>query len=283
MSFSERHRYKKPAPMLEEDDLPEGLRNRIWDVLWATHFAVIDNRFVDYSITFDKLSKHLRHTYFKIPIDERSSSPHMERKLIRDRYFRLKFPEFYDFLETMAGNAIISIYPKGDKRPIQFVDRCNEVLEQERARFRFVSNLITPMTSEEEMAEVEMAADTNEGGSHVRRAIELYRDRTTPDYRNSIKESISAVEATYRRLTGQRHKDIASAISAMESDGMRLPKSLKAGFSNIYGWASGEGGIRHALMEGDRNPTEAEARLMLVMCSAYLNYLLSLRQKQAQT
>ena len=216
-------------------------------------------------------------TYFKIPVDERPPRPGAERKHIRDRYFQLQFPEFYDFLESMAGKAISSIYRKGDNRPIQFTKRCNTVFEQEKARFRFVSNLITPITSEEEMTAVQLAADTDEAGSHIRQAIELYRDRTSPDYRNSIKESISAVEATYRRLTGKRHKNVGDAIDAMERAGTVFPDSLKLGFKKIYDWTSGESGIRHALMENDRTVTEAEARLMLVMCSAYVNYLLSLR------
>ena len=277
MSFSERHGHKKPAPMLEEDDLPDGLRNRIWNVLWTVHFYEINDRLHGYSSNFDKLSLRLRHSHFKIPVDERPPRPSAERKLIRDRYFQLQFPEFYDFLERMAGKEISSIYRRGDSRPIQFTKRCNAVFEQERARFRFVSNLITPITSEEEMAEVQLAADTDEAGSHIRQAIELYRDRTSPDYRNSIKESISAVEATYRRLTGKRHKNVGDAIDAMERAGIVFPDSLKLGFKKIYDWTSGESGIRHALMEDDRTVTEAEARLMLVMCSAYVNYLLSLR------
>lgn len=277
MIFSERYGHKKPAPMLEERDLPDGLRNRIWDVLWTYHFHDISDEYGNYSGTFDDLSARLRHIHFKIPVDERSFDPDAERQFIRDCYFRLQFPEFYDFLETMAGNAIASIYPHGDRRPDLFIERCNTVFEQEKARFRFVSNLVTRITSHEEMAEVEKAANTEEAGSHIHQAIELYRDRTSPDYRNSIKESVSAVEATYRRLTGEKHKDIGGAIAAMESKGMQLPKSLKAGFSKIYGWASGESGVRHALMEDDRTVTEAEARLMLVMCSAYVNYLLSLR------
>ena len=280
MSFSERHGYKNPAPVLAEDDLPDALRNRIWDVLWTYHFRDISHGRHGYSTIFDNLSKRLRHTYFKIPVDERPPKPSAERKLIRDHYFQLQFPEFYDFLETMAGKTIASIYRRGDIRPIQFTKRCNTVFEQERAQFRFVSNLVTRITSHEQMAEVEKAANTDEAGSHIHQAIELYRDRTSPDYRNSIKESVSAVEATYRRLTGEKHKDIPAAIAAMESKGMQLPRSLKAGFSNIYGWASGESGIRHALMEDHRTVTEAEARLMLVMCSAYVNYLLSLRERQ---
>ena len=51
---------------------------------------------------------------------------------------------------------------------------------------------------------------------------------------------------------------------------------LKEGFSIIYGWTNdGETGIRHPLMEESSNAGEAEARLMLAMCSAYVNYLKS--------
>lgn len=267
--------------MLEKHDLPKGLRNRIWNVLWSTHFNDGQIQKIDgnYSDTFAGLSGRLRHSYFKVPIDDRSPSPNDERQYIRSLYFKLQFPDFYDFLEVMAGTYVASTYPEGDDRTDQFVKRCNFVLKQEKACFRFISNLVTPITNEEEMAEVEKAAATDEAGSHIQRAIELYRDKNNPDYRNSVKESISAVEATYRRLTGNEHKDIGTAIVEMEKEGMHLPKSLKNGFTAIYGWTSGEDGIRHAQTEGARSVTEAEARLMLVMCSAYVNYLLSLRGK----
>ena len=68
----------------------------------------------------------------------------------------------------------------------------------------------------------------------------------------------------------------------MEKEGMHLPNSLKNVFSAIYGWTSGTDGIRHAMMDKASPVTEAEARLMLVMCSAYVNYLLSLREMLTQ-
>ena len=36
---------------------------------------------------------------------------------------------------------------------------------------------------------------------HIKKAIEHFSDRQNPDYRNSIKESISAVEAICRNIT----------------------------------------------------------------------------------
>ncbi|MCY4196542.1 MAG: hypothetical protein OXD33_06425 [Rhodobacteraceae bacterium] len=163
-----------------------------------------------------------------------------------------------------------------------FETRCNRIFEEEKAAVRFVGHLATEITNEEERAAIHDAAQTDEAGSHIIQAIALYRERTAPDYRNAIKESISAVEATYRQLTGKEHKDIGSAITALENQGIALPSSLQAGFSAIYGWTSGPDGIRHALMGGAQPPAETEARLMLVMCSAYVNYLLSLRASDSR-
>ena len=269
--------------MLEVQEIPEDLRNCIWNVLSDIYFSDIYGRIDEYSLTFNALSRCLRHSFFKVPIDARAYNPANEQKFIRTLYFRLQFPEFYDFLEAMASDEVESIYRKcGQRRRHQFLGRCNTVLEQERACIRFLSNLLTPITNEEEMTEVTKAAATDEAGSHIHNAIELYRDRLSPDYRNSVKESISAVEATYRQLTGKEHRDIGTAIAAMAKDGLHLPKSLKNGFTAIYGWSNGKDGIRHALMADARTVSDAEARLMLVMCSAYVNYLLSLRGIQTQ-
>ncbi len=187
-------------------------------------------------------------------------------------------PTLHDFLEAMADPVVAGFYQdQPGFRANAFTEWCNEIFEEEKAAVRFVENRITEITNDEERAAISDAARTDEAGSHIVQAITLYRDRTAPDYRNSVKESISAVEATYRRLTGKEHKDIGSAIAAMERQGIVLDPSLKAGFARIYGWTSGSDGIRHALMDGAHQPTEAEARVMLVMCSACVNYLLSLR------
>ena len=58
MSFSERHGYKNPPPVLKRDDLPDALRNRIWDVLWKYHFRGINHGRHGYSTIFDNPSKH---------------------------------------------------------------------------------------------------------------------------------------------------------------------------------------------------------------------------------
>lgn len=53
-----------------------------------------------------------------------------------------------------------------------------------------------------------------------------------------------------------------------------LHNAFKQGVIKLYGWTSDAGGIRHALIEAPE-VDEADARFMLVSCSAVVNYLIS--------
>ena len=98
-------------------------------------------------------------------------------------------------------------------------------------------------------------------------------DRTNPNYRNSIKESISAVEALCKTVSGKEKAHLGEAIAFLEKKGSIHP-ALKRAFTSLYGYTSDADGIRHALME-ESNLTGADARFMLISCSAFINYVIA--------
>ena len=102
----------------------------------------------------------------------------------------------------------------------------------------------------------------------------LMSDRKSPDYRNSIKESISAVEAICRLITNHKKVTLGQCLKEMEGAKVMLHGALKKAFSNLYGYTSSAAGIRHALMDEPRLSFE-DAKFMLVSCSAFINYLVS--------
>ncbi|VAX31463.1 hypothetical protein MNBD_NITROSPINAE05-986, partial [hydrothermal vent metagenome] len=53
----------------------------------------------------------------------------------------------------------------------------------------------------------------------------------------------------------------------------------KFDFSSLYGYTSDEGGIRHALMESE-NVDFNDAKFMLVVCSAFINFVLGKTQSK---
>jgi hypothetical protein len=130
-----------------------------------------------------------------------------------------------------------------------------------------------PITDKYELEEVENALNSDERyTNHSSKAAEYLRCRNEKksDYRNSIKESISAVEAVVRKETDE--STLGKGIERLENKGIKINKCLKEAFLKLYAYTNSEDGIRHAMMS-DNDVSLAEAKFMLVACSAFINYL----------
>ena len=154
----------------------------------------------------------------------------------------------------------------------------DKFLRREMSAYRFVDGVLVEINSKEEVIEIQTAlSNTNKYDSvqtHIKRAIELFSDRKKPDYRNSIKESISAVESLSKIIIGDDKTTLGQALKVIEKE-HKIPGSLKTAFSALYGYTSDEGGIRHNLLEKGMKVEIEEARFMLVTCSAFINYLIA--------
>jgi hypothetical protein len=149
-------------------------------------------------------------------------------------------------------------------------------LERELSAYRFVGNQITQITSETEISAIEEALTESQRlrpvNEHLVTALNFLADRATPDYRNSIKESISAVESLCNLITGGKDS-LGEALNKLEKS-VPIHPALKKGFSAIYGYTSDAGGIRHALLD-EPSLNFDDAKFMLVSCSGFINYLLA--------
>ena len=185
-----------------------------------------------------------------------------------------------DLLEFVIRTSVKLAEEKNDIKVInifkQFIDLLNREFERLDFGYRIVNLMVTDITSEEERECIEntIALSTDNVRQHMEKAIELYHAKPTPDVRNSIKEAISAVEATCRELTNE--KTLGEAIKKLESNGVVLQDRLKACITQMYAYTNQpDTGIRHALMDTDGKyvPTKDEAYFMLISCSAFINYL----------
>jgi hypothetical protein len=154
---------------------------------------------------------------------------------------------------------------------IKFV---NAQLERENSACRFVGTEIVEITDQHELASIEEAlVGPKAARIHFERALDLLSDRRSPDFRNSIKESISAVESICR-LIANSHSDTLGAAVKKVSAKTPLHPAFEQTLLKLYGFTSDEGGIRHALME-ETSLGYADAKFMLVLCSAFANFLLA--------
>jgi cytochrome c553 len=126
----------------------------------------------------------------------------------------------------------------------------NKYLEKELSGYRFVNGIITDITNTQEVEMLENALadeDFPNVKAHLQRALELLSDRKNPDYRNSIKESISAVESIAKEIAQNPKAELAQALREIEKKG-KLHGAMKTAFMSLYGYTSDANGIRHALM-----------------------------------
>lgn len=154
-----------------------------------------------------------------------------------------------------------------------FVAQLNHEFARLSFAYRIVGKEVVEITSQNEIAEIEEALlQTSNIKSHLSEALKLLSNRPNPDYRNSIKESISAVEALCREITGEN--TLGPALKALDKKGLAIPTFLKSGFEKLYYYTNdSKTGIRHALMDASDAPSFEEAKFMLVVCSAFVNYI----------
>lgn len=152
----------------------------------------------------------------------------------------------------------------------------NDLFEREYVGYRFIGGIITPITCETEFAAVEDAIVVPFEGCrvHISKALQYLSDRENPDYKNSVKESISAVECLCKIITGKEHASLGDALIIMEKR-RGLKGQLKEALTKLYSYTNDKGGIRHADGLFVSDVTFEEAKFMLVSCSAFVNYLIA--------
>ncbi|WP_295073521.1 AbiJ-NTD4 domain-containing protein [Tabrizicola sp.] len=277
--FSERFGHKLPPTDLKEEEMPESLISALWDILCEFCLYPIDERdiigrYEGYSPNFDSFTRAIWGEFLRKPFDTRPQVAADCYKKIRELFFAGKFYERYDIVE-MAG--------KLTNRHWEYYTRCNTILERERAAFRFADDQLVRISDPIELDEVEQALTVNPAEAvraHIQRAAELYSDRRNPDYRNSIKESISAVEAAVSFISGKRSVGVSRHLQEVLADEVLHP-ALRQGFEKLYAYTSDAEGIRHSLMEDGRTITQEDARYMLISCSAFANYLIALSARRS--
>jgi AbiJ N-terminal domain 4 len=274
MRFSERHGYKPVREAIQLDSMSDDLRNSLWSLLQLHVWNDAGRGELQYkSNYFQGLCHRLWFSYFKKPIDTLPDYAFQVTQIVRDYFFSCDWYEVYDTVEFIANN-----YSPGAG---QLFSKCNEVLGREVSGYRFVNGLISPITSEAEIEEIDaaLAGSSDPVRTHLRRALELLSDKANPDYRNSIKESISAVESLVGAALG-RKGTLGQLIKKMD-DEIGLHPALDKAFSSLYGYTSDKDGIRHAIME-QQDIGFDEAKFFLVVCSAFANFVRSkVRSKSA--
>lgn len=268
--FSEKYGYTKVKDSFQVESMDERLKKRIWNTIRNEIFDVIP---LDTSLGWDiryqrdmNIINEVYDEYFGVDFQPTSRMSELKTQ-IKQYYDKLAWYKVYDFLEALV------YYHYSQQIKEKFKSKINSVLEFEMSGYRFIDDCIAPIVDEIEIKEIEdvFASKYDSVKVHLAKALEHLSDRENPDYQNSIKESITAVETIAKIITG-KNTDLASCLKQINLD---LNKQFITGMNNIYGWTCKEDGIRHGHTGEELKTSFDEAKYMLVSCSAFINYLIS--------
>jgi hypothetical protein len=269
MKFSERYGYLKPSEVIIREQITPEIQNAIcncYDILndqmsyiGSYEYAYLEEHIWCYFLNKRK-DKFWRGSEYVITstsyIEEKSNPWFKKLDLIEETIKYLK-----------SNRKLYKVYDA-------FIYQVNSEFERLNFGYRIVENQIVEITSDVEIKTIETAIESNMDNVklHLINALNLYAQRPDADFRNSIKESISAVEALSREITG----DKGLSFAKMESACIKIPPVLRKSFEILYGYTNDPtSGIRHALMDetAEYVPGAEEALFMMVSCSAFINYL----------
>ena len=272
--FSERYGYITPSSVLIRKKMTGEIINAICTVYDLLAHEMTTNQRI-YENLYRDMEEHLWCYFFNKRLSDfytNSGNYIVATKYIIDS--KNQWYEKFDLIEE----TLSYLKQKKDKEHRYdnwfdlLVNYLNEEFKRLNFAYRVIDNQIVEVTSEEEITTIETALHNSSDGikEHLQTAMKLLSKRPEGDYRNSIKESISAVEFFVREITGENTLNLAK----LEKSGIILPSVLKKSFELLYGYTNDKStGIRHALMNDSDAPGIDEAIYMLVSCSAFINYL----------
>jgi AbiJ N-terminal domain 4 len=266
LSFSQRTGLTPVQKAIQIDSMDDALRNGLWNVLHEHVWQPLRERLHLRESPGQRLviwiwTEHLCQTVDSLPANTREIV-----NVFRHLFFAFEWNQVYDLIDFVAKRL---------RDP--YTVRCNRVLDQNNSAYRFVGNQLAPITSHQEVTSIEEASslsdEYNPVSDHLKSALEKLSDRTSPDCRNSIKESISAVEAMCQIITGAK-ATLGQAVKKLKDKGVEIHPAFEVALEKMYGYTSDAQGIRHALLD-ESTLNSADALFILVSCSAFVNYLKS--------
>jgi hypothetical protein len=267
---------------MQREELDEETRTELWNVFVVLR-EILDKAYQDTyrgDSTRHEVLIALWTWEFKRPRDEMQS----ESTVWSGLKSRVLTGEWFDVLDVIeAALKYLDRYETSATSDLAsaMVDAFNGRFEHFLVAYRFVGHELTPLDSSAEadaVAAAQVETSAFDGARHaLDRAIVLLSDRQNPDYANSVKESISAVESIVRSVT--QENTLGAGLGRLEGAGLTIHPALRGSWSKMYGWVSDADGIRHAGLRG-ADVDQALAKYMLVTCSAFVSYLIEEARKR---
>lgn len=279
-TFSQRVGLKPLEKAIQLQTIDQDLRNALWNVMdifaWSRYRPYDGYQFEEDTERVGALAIGIFMRLYKMAHDampKLKNAQYGDEKAfswLRQVVMKGEWHEVYDLVDFIAREAHLAL--KND-----LIQAFNAALIRENAGYRFVGGELVEITERSEIEAIETAITqgSRDSKAHLQRALQLLADRKAPDYRNSIKESISAVESVCKAIVGNPAGTLGDALKFLKKTRTVHPQFEQA-LIKLYAYTNDAGGIRHALTEASVEVTGEDARFMLVTCSGFCSYLWAL-------
>lgn len=277
--FSERNNIDPIPREMQIDDLDERSRKSIYN-LWSEIYVECQNvcnyeggdwEEVIYPIYTKLYNQTLGPLEF---VQENVVVKIIENTILKDKYNKI-----FDLLEytTILFEGVIKCFGSRVSRKANYYAQYNNLFESEYIGYRFLNGNIAPISDSVEIQSIKEAffKPYDKVRAHLSKANRFLSDRESPDYENSIKESISALESLAQIITKTEgaQATFGKMSAKLEKQGI-ITSGMKGAFSALYGFSSNCRGVRHSGNNGDIVSFD-EAKYILVISTAFINYVMS--------
>jgi hypothetical protein len=272
--FSERKGIKHFSDIVQVNSLNERTRNKLYSVISES----FDELYVDYDGSLK--DEFVEYLYKELFSKTERDIPKWRNGYDYEEVFNTVYTIIiqYDYTDIFTFiEGIIKFLDIADKATYnrysyknEYIEVISNVFKKENVNYRIINEKITDIVDEQQISSIEETLNNpyKEVSRHYSKAIEqLY---SLKDFDNSIKESISSVEAMCQILTKNSKATLGDALKLLKD---KIHPAMKSAFEKLYGYTSDANGIRHANGLGEGDSTFEEAKYMLISCSAFINYL----------
>ena len=281
LPFSQRYGYAPVVQQLALEEIPTPFKEELKALLdWA--IPDYGDEIIDISCTdmfkdiFINICGGSYQDYY-VNNDDCSLKKSFVNKFLFRFIDNCEFFNLFDLLEELMKNPehFETHDPDDENNDIEF--ELKKLFKKHHLAYTIYNGKIKPISNEFEgktyVAAVDETKDTGQLGahSHLLKAGEQINHQKWAD---SVRESISAVEAICRQIVGE-NATLGSALNEIEKN-YPLHPAFKKALSALYGFTSDENGIRHSLLDKSSAAVdEADALFMLGACASFVSYLLS--------
>ena len=276
LPFSQRYGYVPVVQQLALGEITTAFREEIKALLDETiivgRFNAIENEYAD--IIQDIFINFYEGNYRKFSRTKSFVKDFLDEFVDKCNFFRL-----FDLLEQLIKDLkqLNTDNIGYKKRNEHFEFKLKTIVKKHHLAYIIYDGKIKPISNEFEgktyVAALDETKDTGQLGAHSH-LIKAGEQINHEKWADSVRESISAVEAVCRQIVGE-NATLGSALKEIEKN-YPLHPAFKKALSELYGFTSDENGIRHSLLDKSSAAVdEADALFMLGACASFVSYLLS--------